>query len=341
LAIPAHLCSPYMSEMKILVRLPNWLGDVVMAAGFMQGLQAVFPAAKISVMVKRGIQDVLPFFPSIHRSFVFDKTVYKGVAGAWRFGRELKKQDSFDLFFCLPDSFSSGLIGWASGAKKRIGYKGQGRSFLFTHAYPKPQKMHRADVYLNLLETYTKHKLPVTSILLKHTFAKEEYIVVNINSEASSRRLTEQKAVEVLGLLQNAVSQKIILIGAPKEVPFVHGVLKKLGNSNIESRAGKTDLPQLVKLLASAKLLLTTDSGPAHLANALGTYTVVLFGAGNEEETAPCNRHLRTIIRLNQLSCEPCEKNVCVRYETPQCLERLDSAAIVSKVAAYLSRPTA
>ncbi len=321
-----------MTDLKILVRLPNWLGDLVMAAGFMQGLQTVFPSAKISVIVKSGLQELLPLFPPVAHQFIFDKTMYKGVAGAWRFGREIKKQESFDLFFCLPDSASSGLMGWASGAKKRIGFKGNWRTFLFTHAYSKPVGLHRVEAYKSVLENYTKTKLPAVPIQLKHSFKKENYIVVNINSEASSRRLTEEKAVELLSVLQRAVPQRIILIGAPKEVPFIHGVLKKLGETGFDNRAGKTTLPQLAELLAAAKLLLTTDSGPAHLANALGTHTIVLFGAGNEQHTAPYNKTLRTIIRLGQLSCEPCEKNVCVRYPTPQCLERLNTIAIVNEV---------
>jgi ADP-heptose:LPS heptosyltransferase len=143
-----------------------------------------------------------------------------------------------------------------------------------------------------------------------------------------------------LDVLQRSVPVKIILIGAPKEAFFVDGILKKVQSSRIESLAGKTNLPQLVKLMASATVVLTTDSGPAHLANALGTHTVVLFGAGNEAETAPYNENLRTIIRLNRLSCEPCQKNVCVRYGTPQCLERLDSTYIVSKVIAHLNAHT-
>lgn len=330
-----------MTKLKILVRLPNWLGDMVMAVGFMQQLQQVFPDAEISVIAKRGIHELLPFFPQTQHQFVFDKGVYKGAAGAWRFGRELKKTERFDLFFCLPDSASSGLMAWASGAKKRIGYRGEGRIFLFTHAYKKPEGMHRADVYKKLLESYTGASLPAHPVRLNHAHHKKDYVVVNINSEASSRRLTEEKAVELLTLLQRSVSQKIVLIGAPKEAPFIHGVLKKLPLHRFENRAGKTNLTQLVNVLASAKVVLTTDSGPAHLSNALGTHTIVLFGAGNEQETAPYNEAMRTIIRLNALSCEPCEKNICMRYGTPQCLERLDASVIINEVQAHVNPPTA
>jgi ADP-heptose:LPS heptosyltransferase len=165
---------------------------------------------------------------------------------------------------------------------------------------------------------------------------KNDHIVININSEASSRRLTPGKAIELLDLLRQSVNNKIYLVGAPKEKQYVDYVLSQLkDNRNMECIAGKTSLSELVSIIGSARLMLTTDSGPAHLSNALGTYTIVLFGAGNENHTAPYNKDLRTIIRLGQLSCEPCEKNVCVRYETPQCLERLDSMNIVNHVKTY------
>jgi heptosyltransferase II len=83
--------------------------------------------------------------------------------------------------------------------------------------------------------------------------------------------------------------------------------------------------------------MVSTDSGPAHLANALGTHTIVLFGAGKESNTAPYNKELRNIIRLGELSCEPCEKNVCVRYGIPQCLERLDTNRIIEAAKLHLN----
>jgi ADP-heptose:LPS heptosyltransferase len=136
-----------------------------------------------------------------------------------------------------------------------------------------------------------------------------------------------------LNALRKNTKRKIVLIGTPKEKPFVDEVIGKLDVKNdIDNRAGKTDLSLLVTLLASAQVMLSTDSGPAHLANALGTHTIVLFGAGNENNTAPYNADNRSIVRLNKLSCEPCQKNVCVKYKIPQCLQQLDVDKIVSKV---------
>lgn len=319
--------------MKILVRLPNWLGDMVMAVGFLNALKTFYPQAEVSVIVKKGLQGLLPLFPPVKEIFVFDKSSHKGIGGAWRYGRELGKKEKYDLFFCLPDSLSAAVMGVATGAKKRIGFKKEGRGILLTHAFTKPKNYHRAEEYAALLSLFTGKEVTDLKVTLQQNRIKEDAIVVNINSEASSRRLTVAKAVEIITALRKSVNHKLVLIGAPKEKAFIDEVLAAMPDKkDIENVAGTTTLPQLAQVLASAKVVLTTDSGPAHLANALQTHTVVLFGAGNEANTAPYMVPYRTIIRLGQLSCEPCRKNICVRFGTPQCLERLDTAFIVQQV---------
>jgi len=255
-----------------------------------------------------------------------------------QFGNHIKQTEIFDLFFCLPDSFSAAIIGATTGAERRIGYKKELRQILLTDSFLKPAGLHRVEEYIRLIELFTTKQAGPANIALHHHFPKKDHVVVNINSEASSRRLTVVKAAELLNLLRSSIEQKIVLIGAPKEKEFVDSVLLQLKETTgIENLAGQTSLCQLAEILASSQVMLTTDSGPAHLANALGTHTIVLFGAGKESNTAPYNKALRNIIRLGQLSCEPCEKNICVRYETPQCLERLDSNRIVETVKLHLN----
>jgi ADP-heptose:LPS heptosyltransferase len=312
---------------------------MVMSVAFLHELYKQYPGAEVSVIAKKGIHELLPFFPPIKHAFFFSKEESRGFKGLMRFGKEIRDKEDFDLFFCLPDSFSSAVMASATGAQKRIGYKKELRSFLLTHSYRKPKGLHRVDEYLSLLQFYTGKKINSPNVHLNHHFQKEDHIVVNINSEATSRRLTVNKAVDEISALRKKIENKIILIGAPKEKAFVVDVFKKIKDQkNIENIAGKTNLSSLVELLASAQVMLTTDSGPAHLANALGTHTVVLFGAGKESNTAPYNTSDRTIIRLNKLSCEPCQKNVCLKYEVPQCLQQLDVDMIVSKVQDQLKR---
>ncbi len=324
--------------MKILVRLPNWLGDLVMSVGFLNQIPHFFPNAQVSIIVKKGIHEILPFFPPTIHQYIFDKEVNIGMKGLVRFGKDIRQSEHYDLFFCLPDSFSSAVMASATGAVKRIGYRKELRQLLLTEAYPKSMGLHRVHEYIQLLVYFTHMASVPADVSLHHQQPREDYMVVNINSEASSRRLTVTKAVELLTLLRERTDRKIIMIGAPRERELVEKVLSQMGNTtHIENAAGQTSLRQLASILAGAQVMLTTDSGPAHLANALGTHTVVLFGAGNENKTAPFNVAKRTIIRLGELSCEPCEKNICSRYATPQCLERLHSSAIIETVINHLS----
>ncbi|MBK6826008.1 MAG: glycosyltransferase family 9 protein [Chitinophagaceae bacterium] len=167
---------------------------------------------------------------------------------------------------------------------------------------------------------------------------KQDYIVININSEEVSRRLPKEKAVQIIDEVRKAYQGDIFLVGTNKEGAFVDEVYTSLtSRTSIMNLAGATPIPELSGFLEGAQLVLTTDSGPAHLSNALGTHTIVLFGAGNENNTAPYNQALRSIIRLNQLSCEPCTRNTCKPYGIPACLTKLDDKIIVNEINKLLS----
>ena len=96
--------------MKILVRLPNWLGDMVMSIPFLEHIQNEFGDAEISVIVKKELEPLLQYFPSAKEKFVFSKSEFPGIRGAYRFGKQIRQQNKYDIFFSLPDSFSSALM---------------------------------------------------------------------------------------------------------------------------------------------------------------------------------------------------------------------------------------
>lgn len=319
--------------MKILIRLPNWLGDLVMSAAFIEQLQNVYPGCEISVIIKKGLEPLLDLFPVIKNRFIFSKQEYTGLKGVYRFGKKIKAHEKFDLYFSLPDSFSAALMGYAAGAKKRVGYRKESRSLLLTNAYTKNKKQHRVQQYLDLLRSFSGNQIQQPRILLRSSSERKNNVIININSEASSRRLPGEKAISIVESVRRKTNREIILIGSPNEKEFVDEVFSSLTNkTNIKNIAGQTSLPQLAEIFSTAGVVLTTDSGPAHLANALGAKTIILFGAGDENETAPYNPENRTIIRLGQLPCEPCRNNVCKLYGIPTCLTSLNEDLITNEV---------
>ncbi len=329
----------YFTPMNILIRLPNWLGDMVMSTAFVQAVKNEYPLATIDLVAKKGIDFLLDHFPAHGQGFIFSKEEYRGLSGAWSFGKMIAAQKKYDLFFCLPDSFSSAIMGRAIAARQRVGFKKELRSVFLTHSYTRQKNIHRVEEYVNLLKQFTKKEIPVPPVNLQLPVAeKTSALIININSEASSRRLPKEKAISIIAAVRSKINNEIILVGSNKEAAFVEEVYNSLPNkTNISSKAGKTNLPELMQLFAGSAAVLTTDSGPAHVANALGVHTVVLFGAGNENNTAPYNKNKRTIIRLGQLPCEPCVSNTCKVYGVPECLIRLDENIIVSAVTNVLT----
>ncbi|HWD87892.1 MAG TPA: lipopolysaccharide heptosyltransferase II [Mucilaginibacter sp.] len=325
--------------MKILVRLPNWLGDVVMSTAFVHSLRQTYPDAQLDIIIKKELGGIAELIPGLNHIHLFSKKDFSGLSGVYRFGENLRPE-KYDLFFCLPDSLSSAIMGWATGAKKRIGFGKEGRFFLLTNNYKKPANLHRVDEYLALLEQFSHKKVEERKVGLeiKENVKKDDVVVLSFNSEAISRRMPIDKGRSLVNTLTRTFrTTRFALVGSPKEKEYVDELLVDAGHSNrLDNYAGQTNLSELCRLMGTAKAVLTTDSGPAHLANALGVPTVVLFGAGDENNTAPYNKEHLNVIRAGKLDCEPCVRNTCKLYGIPKCMQLIDEIAIINALNFYL-----
>jgi lipopolysaccharide heptosyltransferase II len=325
--------------MKILIRLPNWLGDIVMSTAFIAAVKQLYPSAEIDLIIKKELEFFASLIPGVNQIYPFSKQEYKGLTGAYRFGKQLRAEQ-YDLFFTLPDSISSLTMGWATSAKQRVGFRKEGGFFLLTKACKRPAGVHRVEEYLALLEQFTGKTLAGQRVYLDagDSVKSNAEILINFNSEAESRRMPVLKARSLINLITSTFSESQFgIIGSPKDAAYVGSIMDGAQNSErIQNYTGHTSLPALADLMAGAKFLLTTDSGPAHLANSLNLPVIVLFGAGNENNTAPYNKNNLTVIRYGQLSCEPCVRNECKLYGIPKCMELLDETKIIRAMNVYL-----
>jgi ADP-heptose:LPS heptosyltransferase len=323
--------------MRILVRLPNWLGDAVMSSAFLRGLAVCYQGACIEVIIRKELNGLTGFLPCVNEVHYFSKQEYPGLSGAWRFGKQFRRK-KFDLFFSLPDSFSSAIMGLATGASQRIGYRKELRSLALTRSYTKKSGIHRVLEFTSLLALFTGKKLmPEVRLETPAPFPETGAVLINFNSEASSRRIPLRKARILLQKLIIAFpGTPFTCIGSPREKAFIDQILYAFPENRIHNLAGATSLEELANRMRSAKVLLTTDSGPAHLANGLGLPVIVLFGAGNEYNTAPFNKKDLHVIRAGKLPCEPCVKNTCRLYDEPECMNQLDDELIIQHLKLYL-----
>ena len=323
--------------MKILVRLPNWLGDVVMSVAFIKSLRNQFPEAEIHVIIKKELSEIVALIKEIDTIHLFSKSEFNGLLGLLKFGKQFKSQ-KFDLFYCLPYSLSAAIISWASNAKIRIGFKNDFSSIFFTQSISKPKNVHRVVEYLSLLNSKENlNDSRFNTHLIINQEHKNNIILINFNSEAVSRRMPLDKAVSIIRTIElNFPESSLGFIGSSKDSDYVNSLISNFKNPLFINFSGKTNLIELMNLMASSSVLLTTDSGPAHLANSVSTPVIVLFGAGDENNTAPFNTKNRHIIRLGKLPCEPCKKNTC-KFGDTRCLGLLPLDEIVELLRKYVN----
>lgn len=323
--------------MKILIRLPNWLGDLVMSSAFIKAVHRKFPNSIVDVMVKKNLSGILPLLTGINRVYEISTQSTSNIFSHYWF---LKKNNfqNYDLFFCLPNSFSSALIGFFSKSNIRIGYKNELRAFLLTHSYSIPERKHRAEEYIFLLEKYTGKKITNLNTELSSDQFKGRIIpdgkniILNFNSVAQSRRVPVTKAVEIITKVQSQFDYNLLLIGSLEEVNYTRQIENLLAEKkNIYNYAGKLNLIELAQIIYESDLLLTTDSGIAHLANAFHKKTVVLFGAGDEINTRPYNYTKLQVMRAKNIDCAPCISNQC-KLGTPICLTEINSGLIINSL---------
>ena len=333
-------CISHISHPKILIRLPNWLGDVVMSTAFIKAVRELYPDASIDVIIKKELGGIAELIPHLNKIHLFSKQEYNGLGGVYRFGKSLRVEH-YDIFFNLPHSLSSLVIAWASGAKQRIGFNKEGGMFMLTKAIKKPIGLHRVDEYVYLLEKFSGKTIAKKQVALSsgERNAMASLVVVNFNSEASSRRMPLVKGRSIINALSNTFANTVFaFVGSSKEAVFIDELLIGLDNQDrLQNLTGKTDLKGLAETLANCKAVLTTDSGPAHLANALGTSTIVLFGAGDETNTAPYNKGNLEVLRYGGLACEPCVRNTCKLYGVPRCMELLEENKIIKALSLHLN----
>lgn len=324
--------------LHILVRLPAKLGDTILAMPFMYALKEQYPNSSIYVVIQKEFKDLTYFMPMINGYHAFSKKDYSGIKGIRKFAKEIKEERNYDIFFCLPYSFSSALIGFFAGIKTRIGLNIEHRWILFTHSYKFPPGINFGDEFLLLLEKYTGKDIPRHSVYYKFKentsidLPSEKYIVLNVNSGEQSRTIPSMKAASLIQAIHEHFDCDILLVGSPKERERLDQVISMTGNKPYAKNvAGEYPLDKLGWILYKSQCVLSTDSGLAHFANHVGASTIVIFGAADDTHTSPYNRENLTVLKKTELPCLPCRKGVC-KFGEPLCITELSNHHIIAEM---------
>lgn len=317
---------------KILVVRTDRIGDVVLSTPVLRALRDNYPRSYIAVMVSPQARELVEDNPYLNEVIVYDKDKKdRGLLGFWRFVMGLKRK-KFDLAIVLHTKKRTNLITYLADIPKRIGYHDTKFGFLLTDKIKDTRMLglhHEVDYCLDILRKLgltIKERIPHLAVkkecvfeadaLLLEAGIKREDKIAGIHPGASciSKRWLKDRFVVLANHLVEDYGLKIVLFACGTDDMAVANDIAKEVRYPAINLAGKTSLSQLAALLKRCRLLISNDSGPVHIASAVGIPVISIFGrnqAGlSPVRWGPIGKHDRYLHK--EVGCSVCLAHKCV-----------------------------
>src|SRR5215208_6778736 len=315
---------------RVVVRGTNWVGDSVMTVPALRALRRVLPHAHITLVIRPGTMGIFSEADFIDDVLVYDRK------GAWSVPGQVRewKRRHFDLAVLFQNAFEAALIPFLAGVPVRLGYATESRQALLTHPLPLPEwrsSRHEVFYYLYLvtaleqmlfgtssicevepdagIQISDQRRLEAEDFLRTHGVTEGNSVVAicpgSINSRA--KRWPAEAFAALADRLIDARRQ-VVLIGSREAAEVSDDVTRRMRHRPIVL-TGKTNLDQITAVLATVDLIVTNDTGPAHIGAALGRPTIVIFGPTNPLTTRPFSPQAE--ILRHPPECAPCMLRDC------------------------------
>lgn len=302
-----------MTVERIVVRAPNWIGDVVLALPAVRDLRRNFPAARIEVLAR-------PWVAELYRAVAEVDAVRESAGAA---GDAAAVRGAFDVGVLLPNSFGSALALRRAGIPERWGYATDLRGPLLTRAARVPAAVRgRSQVYyyramlagVGLRVTAT----PDASLRCRPEWSAEADALlggpgpwIGLNPGAffgTAKRWLPERYAAVGDLVARRTGARVAVVGGRGERALGDAIAAGMGTP-ARNLCGETTLGGMAGVLSRMAVVVTNDSGPMHVAAALGVPVVAVFGPTDERETGPVGEGHRVV--REPVHCSPCGLREC------------------------------
>ena len=348
--IPAHVSISIeensLRDRILVTQTGGWVGDMVLLTPALRALKIAHPLSHLALLVRPLVAGLMATHPYIDEVIIDNKG--RGISrlpAFYKLVSEIRRSD-FDLAVVLhPTSFRNALIPFLGGIPERIGSNVSGRGILLTKACSDRTDLHEVHRYLHVLELIDIHA-PSAKLEFWHTDAdrqaarqilamhgispKERLIGVNLGTTWRTKRWSLENFIKVTTQVQKCFDARILLTGSTAEIPLGEALVQitKVEAINL---IGKTTLMQLGALIESCDLYLTCDSGPMHIAAAVGTPTIALFGPTSPIRHGPHGENHEVIEK--PVECRPCYKRKCMRKDQPHlCMTEINPNEVIARV---------
>jgi heptosyltransferase II len=304
--------------MKILIELPTWLGDSIMATPAIENITNFFNDSKITLIGSSISIEVLKNHPNVVETHVITKS-YSSIYNS------LKSIGVFDISFSFRSSFRSKLMKFFISSERKYQYD--------KYKYIGNHQVEKYNTFVNESLSINNNPGKLT-IHFKKNSIKGINKLLGINPGAtygSSKRWYPKEFANVAESLSNQYD--IIIFGGPDEKNIAEDIenyLIKKGVSNYQNLAGKTSISELVDQVSNLDLFITGDSGPMHLAAIFQIPTISIFGSSMDSETSQW-MNVKSLVVKKNLNCQPCLKRACP-LKHHNCMKLIKSDEILKAI---------
>jgi lipopolysaccharide heptosyltransferase II len=327
----------------ILLIKPSSLGDIVHAMPTCAAIRRAYPKARLTWLVKREWAGLVERIDGVDRVWPVESTLM-----GWLSQVSLLRAERFDLVVDLQGLFRSAAIGWLSGSPLLVGFANgrEGSPWFYSRSVPVPQlEMHAVDRYLLVAKAVGAVEVGTPEFRfcipqsdydeVDHLLSRSgvtpgtSWVAMNVSARWPTKRWPAASFAEVADLLRQEGSGAVVMIGGTDEradVATVSGMMK----TPAVDLTGATTVGLLPALLSRASLLITNDSGPMHIAAAVGTPLVALFGPTSAARTGPygVGHHVLT----GNVPCRPCFSRTCHNTLPLECLRTVLPEQVLAAV---------
>lgn len=299
----------------ILVIGPRWVGDMVMAQCLLAALKELHPQAAIDVVAPAWAAPLLARMPQVRQRIeATTKPGRLGLGERWRFGRSIRGR--YSAAYVLPGSWKSALVPFFAGIAQRVGHRREMRYGLLTDIVPLPQALKRrtAEAYFSLARggSFRFPHLTVdagnqAALLQRHDLTAKNFVALMPGAEFGPAKRWPSEHYAGFARAMMAKGFAVALLGSKNDAP-VTAEIAALAPGSVDL-AGQTRLEDAIDLIAAARLAVANDSGLMHVAAAVGTPIVAVYGSTSPKNTPPLSDE-RELVWLG-LSCSPCHQKIC------------------------------
>lgn len=334
---------------RILIFNVNWLGDVLFSTAVIRNIRRNYPSGYIACVIPSRCYPILKDNPYLDEVIIFDEADrHKGMLSKLNFVGLLKSK-KFDTVFLLHRSFSRALLCRLAGIPERIGHYTKKRSFLLTKKIisAKRDSLHRIDYYLDVIEKsglrvedryldffFTPLDLKhVDDFLRKNSVGLKDFIVaINPGGNWLPKRWPFDYWAQLADRLIDEMGVKVIITGSASDQKLADQIKERMKNNPLVA-CGALNIKQLGALARRADLFITADTGPLHIANAVGCKNIIaLFGPTSKEVTGPYPS-TNVVILQKDVGCPiPCYKVKCPDNRCMKAITCDDILAEVKKI---------